>query len=91
MAYTGVDDRDEVKAKYGGPLVLIQNSWGEFNSGPRRIMGTNIDIPIGSFWARWSDISRRYMCAFSSVAGWPARDIDYSQYLSPLSDPSKRL
>lgn len=75
MAYIGADDRSEIKQKYGEPLVLVQNSWGPWNSGSRRILGTTIDIPIGSFWARWSDIKRRYMVAFSGVAGWPARKL----------------
>lgn len=75
MAYLGVDDRDATKSKYGGPLVLVQNSWAVWNSGPRTIMGTNIEIPEGSFWARWSDVQNRDMHAFSSIDGWPARDL----------------
>lgn len=71
MAYLGFDDRAETKQKYGGPLVLVQNSWGNWNSGPTRIMGTNIDIPGGSFWARWSAVSRRDCYAYSSFNGWP--------------------
>lgn len=82
LAYLGFDDRDEVKQKYGGPLVLVQNSWGQWNKGPQRILGTQIDIPVGSFWARWSDVSRRSMIAFSGVAGWPARSLpDYVSVL----------
>lgn len=75
MAYIGFDDRAETKQKYSGPLVLVLNSWGVFNTGPRRIPGTEIDIPEGSFWARWADVSRRYVVAFSSANGWPARDL----------------
>jgi hypothetical protein len=75
MAYIAADDRDEVKQKYGSPLVCILNSWGRWNSGPRRIMGTTLDIPEGAFWAKWSDISRRSMIAFSSLNGWPARKL----------------
>lgn len=76
MSVIGADDRDEVKQKYGGPLVLILNSWGRWNSGPRRILGTQIDIPEGSFWARWTDVKRRYYVAYSSVNGWPGRKIN---------------
>lgn len=76
MAYLGVDDREEVKALYGGqPLVLVQNSWGNWNDGPRRIYKTNIDIPVGSFWALWSDIKSRHTIVFSGVNGWPPKQL----------------
>lgn len=75
MAYLAVDDRPEIIAIYGEPLILIQNSWGQWNDGPRRIFGTNIDIPHGAFWARWSDIKNRYMIAFSGVNGWPPKKL----------------
>lgn len=75
MAYIGADDRDIIKQKYGEPLVLVLNSWARWNSGPRRILGTNIDIPEGSFWARWSDLRRRSAIAFSAVNGWPRRQL----------------
>lgn len=75
MAILGVDDRDIIRKMYGDALVLIQNSWGKWNSGGRRILGTNIDIPEGSFWARWSDVTRRDMYAFSSFNGWPAQKL----------------
>ena len=75
MAYLAVDDRDEIKKLYNEPLVLVQNSWGEWNEGGRRIFGTFVDIPVGSFWARWSDISRRSAIAFSGVAGWPPKKL----------------
>lgn len=75
MAYIGADDRDETKSKYGGPLVLLQNSWGKFNSGPRTVRGTQLQIPEGSFWARWKDVSRRYVVAMSSIAGWPSKNL----------------
>jgi hypothetical protein len=75
MAYLAADDRDIIKAIYKEPLVLVQNSWGQWNDGPRRILGTNIDIPVGSFWARWSDIKNRSMIAFSGVNGWPPKKL----------------
>lgn len=75
MAYIGADDRPEIHSKYGEPLVLVLNSWGNWNSGPRRILGTDIDIPNGSFWARWSDVRRRSAFAYSSVNGWPGRNL----------------
>lgn len=78
LAYIGADDRDVIKQKYGEPLVLILNSWGRWNSGGRRVLGTSIDIPEGSFWAKWSDCRRRSMIAFSSAMGWPSKSLpDY--------------
>jgi hypothetical protein len=75
MAYLAVDDRPEIIAIYGEPLVLVQNSWGQWNEGPRKIYGKEIEIPHGSFWARWSDIKNRYMIAFSGVNGWPPKKL----------------
>ena len=75
MAYLACDDRPEIRKLYNGPLVLVQNSWGNWNDGPRRILGTKFDIPVGSFWARWSDLKNRDMIAFSSVMGWPPRKL----------------
>jgi hypothetical protein len=71
LAYLGVDDREEIIAIYKEPLVLIQNSWGDWNGGGRRIYGTIYDIPVGSYWSRWSDMKKRYMVAVSGVNGWP--------------------
>lgn len=78
LAYIAVDDRQDTIAIYKEPLILVQNSWGEWNSGPRKIRGTSFEIPIGSFWAKWSDIKRREMIAVSGVAGWPPKKLpDY--------------
>jgi hypothetical protein len=78
MPYWGFDDREETHRIYKGPLVLVGNSWGQWNSGPRRIRGTQLDIPHGCFWARWRDVERRRAIAYSSIAGWPARKLpDY--------------
>ena len=78
MAYLAVDDRDETKSRYGGePLIYLMNSWGKrWNSGGRRVLGTDVDIPEGGFWARWSDIRNRYAIAFSGLAGWPPQRFD---------------
>lgn len=77
MAYLGCDDRPETHRKYGGPLVHVQNSWGpRWGSGGRRVLGTNVDIPLGGFWARWSDIKSRYAIAFSGLNGWPPQSLD---------------
>ena len=75
LAYLGVDDREETKRAYGEPLVLIQNSWGKWNSGGRSVLGTQLEIPHGAFWSKWSDCKGRYAIAFSGVAGWPAKQL----------------
>ena len=78
MGYAGTDDRDSIKKIYGEPLVLVQNSWGVWNSGPRKILGTDILIPEGSFWARWSDVKNRYCQALSGAHGWKPKDITWT-------------
>ena len=75
MAYLGCDDRETTRAKYGEPLVMIQNSWGRWNTGSRKVMNSVLEIPEGGFWARWSDIKGRYCVAFSGVMGWPAQTL----------------
>ena len=70
MACIGYDDREETHRIYGCGLALILNSWGaRWISGPRRIRGTDIDIPEGSFWAKTSSFRRRAV-AFSGCNGW---------------------
>jgi hypothetical protein len=75
LAYIAVDDRPEIINIYGEPLIAVQNSWGNWNDGGRRIFGTFVDIPVGSFWARWSDIKNRDMIALSGVNGWPPKKL----------------
>lgn len=70
MGIAGADDRDIVKKIYGEPLLLLPQSWGIWGSGSRRIVGTNIDIPPGFFWARWSDVRRRVFVAVAGAMGW---------------------
>ena len=79
MAYIGADDRPETHRKYGGPLLLVLNSWGaRWNSGPRGVMGTSLEIPQGSFWAKWSDLARRDAYAIAGLNGWPRKALpDY--------------
>jgi hypothetical protein len=47
MAWIACDDSPWAYDNYGGPLFLVQNSWGRWNSGPRRN-----EQPEGSFWIR---------------------------------------
>lgn len=75
LAFIGFDDRDIIKQKYGEALVLVLNSWGRWNSGGRKILGTDILIPEGSFWALWSAVRNRSMIALSGANGWPAKSL----------------
>lgn len=73
QCWTGYDDRAITIEKYGQPMVLWTNSWAAWNRGGRRILGTSIDIPPGSYWAYASTIDECQCIALSSVAGWPRR------------------
>lgn len=73
QSYLGYDDRPETHQKYGQALVLWNNTWNRWNSGPRTVRGTSIEIPHGSFWTLASTIDRASNIALSSVAGWPRR------------------
>lgn len=79
MAYVGADDRPETHSKYGGPLVLVLNSWGRsWIKGERRVRGTDLLIPEGSFWAKWSDVRRRNVIALAGLNGWKRKNLpDY--------------
>lgn len=74
MAWIACDD---TKSIHNETLFLIQNSWGRWNSGPKRH-----DQPDGSFWVREKDaqaiLNSRGSFAFSNVDGFPARTLpDY--------------
>jgi hypothetical protein len=73
QGFLGYDDRPETHKKYGQALVLWQNSWNRFNTGSRKVLGTDLLIPEGSFWALADTIDRCQCIALSSVAGWPRR------------------
>lgn len=75
IAAIAADDRDEVKKKYGSPLLLLCNSWGEYLSGSRKVYGTSYHIPKGCFWTRWNDASNRTMLALGTGIGWPANKL----------------
>jgi len=74
MAWIACDDTREI---YNETLFLIQNSWGIWNSGPKRL-----DQPEGSFWIREKDargmLSGGGAWVFSDVDGFPARNIDWT-------------
>lgn len=68
----GFDARAMTVRKYGEPLVLVGNQWNQWNSGPRKILGTDIEIPHGFYWARSSlfNKTKAKMIAYSSIQGW---------------------
>ena len=80
MAWIGCDDTREVHRE---TLFLVQNSWGKWNSGPKRH-----EQPDGIFLIREKDaramLSGKGSWVFSDVDGFPARELpDYgtSSYL----------
>ena len=75
MGLAAIDDRPEIIKLYKEPLGLLFQSWGDWNDGGRRIYGTNINIPVGAFWVRWSTIKRREMIAVSGANGWPRQPL----------------
>ena len=78
MAWTACDAREETVKKYGGPLFLVQNSWGAWNGGGQPSYG----IPPGSFLIT-HDVAGRMLAsdgsfAFSAVNGFPPQKLpDY--------------
>lgn len=80
MSIIGADDRRWVYVTYGGPLVLILNSWGKnWINGPREVKNSKLLIPKGAFWARWEDVKRRTFTALSGLNGWERnRIVDYT-------------
>ena len=78
MACLAVDDRPETHQLYGEPLIWIQNSWANWNSGSLKIHGTQLEGVPGGFWTKWSLAKNRYFVVFSNANGWPSRELpDY--------------
>jgi hypothetical protein len=80
----GWDDRPVIIKKYGEPLVLWMNQWAAWNTGPRRILGTDLDIPEGAYWTKASILRRCKLIAYSSILGWPRKklpDYGYSGHI----------
>lgn len=72
----GWDERPEIIKIYGEPLALNGNSWGRnWNSGSRKVLGTNLLIPEGFYWTRASSHRQNTLIAVSSVNGWPKRKL----------------
>jgi hypothetical protein len=74
MAWIAMDDTHEI---YNETLFLVQNSWGVWNSGPKRH-----DQPEGSFWIRERDaagmLAQNGSWVHSDVDGFPARKVDWT-------------
>lgn len=74
MTFTAGDDTREIYDEF---LTLCQNSWGIWNSGPKRH-----DQPEGSFWIREDTVKQMISSgeafAFSNVVGFPARKINWT-------------
>jgi hypothetical protein len=71
----GYDDRATTKQKYGFPLALAGHRWAKWNSGGRRIMGTQLDIPEGYWWFDARLLDSCWISACNSVNGWPAKKL----------------
>jgi hypothetical protein len=71
MAWIGMDDTHEI---YNETLFLVQNSWGVWNNGEKRL-----DQPDGSFWIRERDaaemLAQNGSWVFSDVDGFPPRKV----------------
>ena len=74
MAWVAMDDTHEI---YNETLFLVQNSWGLWNGGEKRL-----DQPDGSFWIRERDaaemLSQNGSWVFSDVDGFPPRKVVWS-------------
>lgn len=75
----GYDDRPWAHETYGHPLALFGHRWAVWNSGPRRIHGTDIDIPEGYAWIDARLLRQCEMYAFSGANGWASSNLpDYN-------------
>jgi hypothetical protein len=69
----GWDARPETVKEYGFELAHYNHDWGKWNGGGRRVRGTDVDIPEGSFWFDARLLDRCDITAMSSIAGWAQR------------------
>jgi hypothetical protein len=74
MAWIAMDDTHEA---HNETLFLVQNSWGIWNNGPKRL-----DQPEGSFWIRQGDaeemLSGNGSWVYSDVDGFPPRKVSWT-------------
>lgn len=72
----GIDRRPWVQEAYGIPgLALFGHRWAKWNSGGRKIHGTNLEIPHGYLWFDIRLLNQCWMAAVSSVNGWPRKNL----------------
>ena len=85
MCVCGVDDTPAIKAKYPKGIYLICNSWGAWNSGPKRA-----EQPDGSFWVNGRvfefEIADGGVFVIASVRGFSAEAVlDLAKNVEELS------
>jgi hypothetical protein len=81
MAWIACDDTEWAHDNYGGPLFLVQNSWGRWNSGGKRH-----NQPDGSFWIKSKDAdliirsgASYAVCAIEGIDRiHPVNELDYT-------------
>jgi hypothetical protein len=74
----GQDSRPETVRKYGFPLALYGHDWGRWNRGPRKVYGTEHEIPEGFMWIDARLLDKCDVTAMSSLSGFPRRQLpDY--------------
>jgi hypothetical protein len=66
----GYDDRPWTYERYGFPLALSGHRWGKWNSGGRRVYGTNLDIPEGYWWHDARLLDQNWTVLVNSLSGW---------------------
>ena len=78
MAWSGLDVRPSTLERYPAGLVLIQQSWGTWNRGPREIHDTPYLIPDGAFWADLGYVERNAggFYAIAGANGWQLQPLD---------------
>jgi hypothetical protein len=64
------DSRDETVRLYGNPLALVIHDWGKWNSGGRKILGTGLEIPEGTWWIDAPDLDKADLTAMAGLSGW---------------------
>jgi len=85
MCWCGVDDTEWAHDKYGGPITLVQNSWGDWNGG-----GKIHDQPDGSFFIK-PDVARNMIengggYVVASVRGYNRELVyDMQKYVEEIS------
>lgn len=78
LCINSTDSTPEAIKKYGQPLVMITNSWANWNGSDRRHCHGDPSLPLmptGSFWTTADKVAKRDMYAVSSIQGFPNRKL----------------